>query len=167
MNLAVLLMLLAGLAVLILFLAYLIQGAPYVASKDQDAEKILEIARKYKPKRVLDMGSGNGKLVILLARHGYQADGIELNPMLVWQSRRTIKKLGLHDKARIRWGNFWRYDTSGYDVVILYAIQHIMPKLERKLRGELPVDAYIVSNYFTFPQIKPIKQTGRLRVYKM
>jgi cyclopropane fatty-acyl-phospholipid synthase-like methyltransferase len=151
---------------LVICLAFLIQGAPYVKSNDHDSAEIVKIAKKYRPVRVLDMGSGNGKLVIMLAKQGFKADGIELNPLLVWQSRRAIKKAGLQGKAKIVWGSFWKYDVSNYDMVTLYAIQHIMPRLQQKLTSELKHDSTIVSNYFTFPNKKPAATNGRLRIYK-
>lgn len=156
-----------GVIALIICLVFLIQGAPYVKTSDADAEEILKIVRRIKPKRVLDIGSGNGKLVILLAQNGFMADGVELNPLLVWRSRQSIKKLGLSEKATIHRGNFWKFNTSKYDLVAMYAIQHIMPKLEIKLQNELPKGAHIVSNYFEFPNLKPQKVTGRIRIYKI
>ncbi len=157
----------AGLISLIVCLAFLVQGAPYVKSDDETALEIVTLALQFKPARALDIGSGNGKLVILFARSGLQADGIELNPFLVWRSRRNIKKLGLEGRAAIHWGNFWHYDTSRYDLVAIYAIQHIMPKLEQKLTTELPNGAHVISNYFVFPTLRPIEQSNRLRTYRI
>jgi protein-L-isoaspartate O-methyltransferase len=152
---------------LVVALSFLVQGPPYVPSDDESAGQMVKLVKAYKPKRVLDMGSGDGKLMILLAQQGYRVDGVELNPSLVWRSRRAIKKAGLSDKATVRWGNFWRYDVSDYDLVALYVIKHIMPRLEKKLGAELAPGAVVVSNYFVFPNLKPVKQTGRARAYQI
>ena len=154
-------------AAVVFGLAYFIQGPPYVASSDADAAEILEEVKRVKPTRVLDMGSGNGKLVIHLAKHGVKADGVELNPLLVLRSRRAVRKAGLSGNVRIYWGNFWKFNTAQYDLVVLYAIKHVMPRLESKLTNELSSGAHIVSNYFVFPNLKPIKKTSRLRVYRV
>jgi hypothetical protein len=159
--------LVAAVIIFIIVMVFLIQGPPYVPSDDDSAAQMLKLVKAYKPKRILDMGSGDGKLVVLLARQGCRVDGVELKPWLVWRSRRAIRRAGVGELASVRWGNFWRYDVSGYDLVVLYAIAHAMPRLERKLRAELPVDAVVVSNYFVFPNLKPVKSTARARVYKI
>jgi len=128
---------------------------------------MIKMIQGYKPRHILDMGSGNGKMVILLAAQGYKVDGIELNPLLAWRSRRAVKRAGLQDRATIIWGNFWTRDTSEYDMIALYVIKHIMPKLEKKLKAELRPGSIIVSNYFIFPNLKPVKTTGRTRAYKI
>jgi ribosomal protein L11 methylase PrmA len=158
---------LVGLVVLLIGLAYLIQGPPYVPSDDESARQMLKMVKKYKPKRVLDMGSGDGKLVIMLAQAGFAADGVELNPWLVLRSRRAIKKAGVADKATIYWGSFWNYDVSSYDGIVIYIIKHAMPRLEKKLQAELRPGTHIVSNYFVFPTLKPIRQLSRARLYRM
>jgi 16S rRNA A1518/A1519 N6-dimethyltransferase RsmA/KsgA/DIM1 with predicted DNA glycosylase/AP lyase activity len=146
-------------------LAFLGQGPPFVPTDDDSAANMVKLIKTYRPKRLLDMGSGDGRLVLYLAQQGYQVDGIELNPWLVWRSRRAIKRAGLQARATIYWGSFWRYDVSGYDVVLLYVIKHIMPRLEQKLQAELPVTAHIVSNYFEFPNLQPVRRLGRIQLY--
>ncbi len=153
--------------VFILAVVFLIQGPPYVKSDDESALQIIRMVKKYKGKRLLDMGSGDGKLVILLAKEGFNIDGIELNPLLVFRSRRAIKKAGVEKNARIFWGNFWSFDVSNYDVVVLYVIKHIMPRLAKKLTTELHPGSYIVSNFFVFPGFKPVERKSRAVVYEV
>lgn len=153
--------------IFIMSMVFLVQGPPYVPSDNDSARQMLKMVNGYRPKRVLDMGSGDGKLVILLAKQGYQVDGVELNPWLVWRSRRAIKRAGLDGKASVRWGNFWSFDVSGYDLVTLYVIKHIMPRLEKKLSAELAPGSLVVSNYFVFPNLKPVKSTSRARAYQI
>lgn len=164
-------MLLVALVVLIVgivaALLFGMQGPPYVPTDDETAAQMLALIKSYRPGRILDMGSGDGKLVILLAEKGYQVDGIELNPLLVLRSRRAIKKAGLQDRATIRWGNFWKHNVSGYDVVVLYVIKHIMPRLEQKLYAELPTGAHVISNFFVLPNSQPVKHLKRVYAYKV
>lgn len=152
---------------LILGTLFLIQGAPFVASDDQTTKEITSLVKQYKGKKVIDLGSGDGKLVIALAQAGVDAYGIELNPLLVWRSRKTIKKLKLQKKAHIQWGNFWTVKLSDFDIVILYGIKHIMHNLGEKLYKELPRGAYVMTNFFTFPQWKPFRQHERVVIYKI
>ena len=154
-----------SIAVLAGGLIYLIQGPPYVPLRNEPAEHMLKLINKQQPKYILDMGSGDGRLVILLAKKGYRVDGVELNPWLVWRSRRAIKKAGVGDHAHIYWGNFWNFPVERYDMVTLYVTQHIMPRLEAKLLAELTPGAHIVSNFFTFPQLQPSARSGKVVLY--
>jgi hypothetical protein len=97
----------------------------------------------------------------------YTVEGIELNPFLVLRSRRAIKMKGLQKNARIKWGNFWSIKTSQYDVVVIYVIKHIMPRLEKKLLKEMPKKSHIFSNFFIFPNLKPITEKNRLKIYEV
>jgi 16S rRNA A1518/A1519 N6-dimethyltransferase RsmA/KsgA/DIM1 with predicted DNA glycosylase/AP lyase activity len=153
--------------ILAVVMALAIQGPPYVPSDDKTAEQVVKLAKSYHPKRILDMGSGDGKLVLILASQGYEVRGVELNPLLVWRSARAIKKAGLQDKATIVWGSFWKQNTADYDLVVIYLIKHIMPRLERKLKSELSSGSHIISNFFVFPNLKPTKRLDRILVYKV
>ncbi len=80
------------LPVLAFIIMFHIQGAPYVPSTDEDIDLMVKALPKKKANHIIDIGSGNGKVVIYLASKGYQVDGIEMNPGLVWRSRRAIKR---------------------------------------------------------------------------
>lgn len=151
---------------LILGIIFLIQGPPFVPTDSQTTKEIINLVKKYKGKRVIDLGSGDGKLVIALAQAGIDAHGIELNPILAWRSKQTIRKLKLQTKAHITWGNFWTVNLGKYDIVVLYGIKHIMQRLGEKMDTELPKGAYILTNFFTFPQWKPYARHERIVVYK-
>lgn len=157
----------AGAIILLFGLIFLKQGAPYVQTNDEDSKKILEIVKKNSPKYIVDIGSGDGKLVILLASHGIKADGIEINPLLVFKSKRAIKKAGLGKFAKIHWGSYWKHNLSKYDMAVTYAIRHIMPRLEKKLAAELESGSLVVSNFFIFPNLKQVNRQERIRVYKI
>jgi len=161
------LVIIIGLIVLVAGLAFGMQGPPFVATDDNSAMQILKTVEEHSAKRIVDLGSGNGKLVIFLATQGYKVDGIELNPLLVLRSRHAIKKAGLQNRASIKWGSFWSHNVSGYDTVVLYAIKHIMPKMEKKLTTELSSGSLIISNFFTFPNLQPDETFGRIRIYKL
>jgi cyclopropane fatty-acyl-phospholipid synthase-like methyltransferase len=156
-----------GLIVLAICLIFLYQGPPFVPSSDAKLQLMIRAVSQNKTTKVLDMGCGNGKLVIALTQLGYTVDGVELNPWLVLRARRNIKKLRLSNQAHIYWGSFWSFDVSSYDTVVLYVIAHIMPRLESKLTKELRPGARIISNYFTFPGLKPINSSGSVHTYEI
>lgn len=152
---------------LIIGVVYLIQGPPFVMTDNKTAQEMVTLLVKYKAKQVIDIGSGDGKLVIAFAKAGFHAYGIEMNPLLVLRSRRTIKKLHLENKARIIWGNFWKADFSAYDILVIYGIKHIMRRLGEKLETSTKPETKIITNFFLFPQWKTIEKKNRLLVYRI
>lgn len=145
---------------------YTIQGAPFVVSRDEDIQTILRLLKRKRGKKAADLGSGDGKLVIALARMGFRVDGYEINPWLVYRSRQAIKKAKLTKMAHIYWKSIWKADFSSYDIVTVYAIAHIMGRISKKLQKELPKGSVVTSNYFTFPDWKPVKEEGRIHLYR-
>jgi precorrin-6B methylase 2 len=156
-----------GAAVLSGLLYFLYQGAPFVRTSDEDIEAMLRFITPLKNPRIVDLGSGDGKVIMEFARHGHKIDGIEVKPWLVWRTRRNIHKEKLEGLSSITWGSFWSTDVSKYNVVILYGVPHIMGRLEAKFKTELKPHSIVVSNYFSFPNLKPNQTIGRLKVYKL
>ncbi|MDQ3239736.1 MAG: hypothetical protein M3P33_04385 [bacterium] len=106
------------------------KGAPFVVTKKERVEKIIELAQIKQGELVADIGSGDGTIIIALARAGAIAHGYEINLLLVLWSWIRIRKLGLERCAFVHWSNMWTSDFSKYDVVVVYGITHIMKDLE-------------------------------------
>ena len=141
-------------------------GGIYVPSKEEKIKKLIELAEIKSGEKAADLGAGDGRLIIVLAQKGIEAHGYEINPMLVWKTRRNINRAGLKGKAFIHWKNFWYEDLSGFDIITVYGIGYIMKKLEKKLRKELKNNAKIVSNAFSFPAWPHIKEENGVYLYK-
>jgi len=119
-------------------------------------------------KKFVDLGSGDGRVVIEAARNGFHATGFELNPWLYWHSCRIAKKLNLHDRATFKMSNFWKSDISGSSVVMVFAVQGpVLLQLREKLEKELEPGAYILSNYFQIPGWEPIDMQDNIWLYQM
>lgn len=142
-------------------------GAPFESTIKKRTKKMVEFSNVQKNEKVVDLGSGSGKIVIEFAKKGIESHGYEINPFLVWISRKKIKKLSLQDKAFIHWKNFMKEDLSDYDVVCVFQIWYIMGKLKRKLKKELKKGSRIVSNTWKFPNWKPKKQSKGIYLYKV
>ena len=128
-------------------------GAPFVPTRTKASKRMIELAHISKGTRVIDLGSGDGKLLFLAASQGGVAIGFEINPFLVLFT--NVKALfyphGTHVHAV--WKNFWNADLSNADVVLLYLIPWKMDQLEDKLLKETIPGTKIISNSFIFPHI--------------
>jgi precorrin-6B methylase 2 len=149
----------------VFFMLPMLRGPVFVPTTDEKMEIMFKLAALKKGEVLADLGSGDGKLVIEAARRGFTAHGYEINPWLVWQSRRQIRTLGLEQKAKIFYQSLWKADLSQYDVVMLYGTTYIMKSLEKKLKRELKKKARFVSNYFQLPNWKPVKKIGDVYLF--
>lgn len=129
----------------------LYKGAPFIPTKQEGIEKILSHIDKRPGLRVADIGSGDGRILIALAKQGIEAHGFEINPLLVWWSHRKIKQNHVEHLAKTHWQDLWKADLSGYDVIIVFGVIYIMGRLEEKLQRELKPGAKIISLGFQFP----------------
>lgn len=153
-------------------IAMLSSGAFYAKSRPEIMEKMLALLDIKKGDKAVDLGSGDGRLVIALALAGAEAHGYEINPFLVWLSRRNIKNAGLNGKAFVHHKNFWNEDFSKFNLVTIYGVTYIMENLELKLKKELKKKSKVISNYFEFPNwpyakmeiIQPPKQNVYLYI---
>jgi cyclopropane fatty-acyl-phospholipid synthase-like methyltransferase len=146
---------------------FLFWGALYAPSKEERIKKMIELLDIKKGDKALDIGAGDGRLVIALVKAGAaEAVGFEISPFLVKKAKENIKKAGLEDRAFIYFKNFWKEDFSKYDVITVYGIGYIMKTLEKKLKKELKKGARIVSNSFKFPNWSYLKEEDNVFLYK-
>ncbi len=132
--------------------------APFVPTPMDVAEKMLELAQVDSQDRVYDLGSGDGRIVILAAqKFGAEAVGVEIDPELYKQSSARIVELGLEKRAKILHEDMFDVNLRHATVVTLYLLtvvnEHLRPVLERQLRP----GARIVSHDFQVPSWKPEK----------
>lgn len=155
------------LIILIVTLLSVLRGGPYVPSDKKTIETMLKFIKVKKGEKIVDLGSGDGRIVIELAKRGAIAYGYEINPFLVLWSRFKIWKEGLRGKAFVYCRNLWSVNLSDFDVVVVYAISYVMQDLEKKLIKELKKESRIVSHTFKFPTMKPVKKSGGVYLYKV
>lgn len=135
----------------IIMLVWLYRGAFYVPTKRKYIPRIMALLGPRPGEKVVDLGSGDGRLLIALAEAGAEAHGFEHNPLLAMRSRQLFRKRGCGNKAVVHCENFWNADLSSFDGVVIYGIPYIMGRLEKKLRAELRPGARVVSHAFQFP----------------
>ncbi len=152
--------------ILFMLLAMFI-GAPLVPSKKETGERMVELLNLKKGEVVYDLGSGDGRLLILAAKKGAKAVGVEINPyVLIWSWIKGLLK-GQIGRMKLIWGNYWSVNISAADAVVVYAMPGFMPKMAKKLKKELKPGTLIVSNSFQIPDLKLIKQetVGKDRIF--
>lgn len=114
---------------------------------------------------IVDLGSGDGRILIAAARSGARAIGIEINPVLATVSRLTARLLGFRDQVRVVIGDFRGFNIKDADTIFCYHLPGKMAQLEAKIRAEAKPGAKIVLNAFPFPGLKPRREADNLYVY--
>ncbi|HUD44240.1 MAG TPA: 50S ribosomal protein L11 methyltransferase [Patescibacteria group bacterium] len=136
-------------------------------SANERLDVMLELSQIQPGQKTIDLGSGDGRVVIAMAKLGAQAHGIEIDPGRVELARNNILKENLLDKAIITQGNFWNEDLGEFDIITLYGITGIMERLEKKLKIEMKPGSKVISNFFQFPNWYPAKNKSNIFVYSL
>jgi cyclopropane fatty-acyl-phospholipid synthase-like methyltransferase len=146
---------LIGIVLCFIVLYYVLNGAPYFPSSKNIVSEMVRLANVQAGQHMIDIGSGDGRILIAFTKAGAITEGYEINPLLVWWSRRKIKEAGLSDRCVVHTKNLWKADLSHADIVTVFGIKGIMKRLEKKCRNELPKGTKVISHIFTFPTWKP------------
>lgn len=112
-----------------------------------------------------DLGSGDGRIVIALAKHGAQAVGYELDEKLIQLAEENILKEHVKQNARIFHKDFWGENLSQYSVITVYPMPDIMETLEEKLLQELNPGSRVLVNYYPFPHWKETAEKDHVYLY--
>ena len=130
-------------------------AAPYVPTAPSVVERMLEIAKVGPDDYVIDLGSGDGRIVITAARkHGARGFGIEIDPQLVAQANANARAAGVSDRVSFREGDLFATDLSEATVVTIYLLKRATMKLRAGL-FELKPGTRIVSNAASMGDWKP------------
>lgn len=126
--------------------------APYIRTPDEVVARMLELADTRVSDVVVDLGSGDGRIVIEAARRfGARAVGIERDASLVALSRRNAAAAGVAGRVRFIRDDVLSADLSQATVVTAYLLPDLMWKLRSRFISELQPGARIVSHAFDMP----------------
>jgi hypothetical protein len=129
------------------------KNVPWIGTPHDLVEKMLEIAKITPQDFLIDLGSGDGRLVIKAAQMGTRALGVEYNPDLVQQSKINAEKVGVADITQFVEADLFEFDFSRASVISMFLLPEINMKLRPKLLNLRP-GTRIVSNTFTMQEWK-------------
>lgn len=153
---------LSGLLVALLTLpvsAQLSDEVPFITTPDNVTLEMLRVARVGASDHVIDLGSGDGRIVITAARRfGATGLGVEIVPDLVAQSRQSAVAAGVGDRVRFETQDLFATDLSQATVVTLYLLPEFNLKLRPSLLALKP-GTRIVSHDWDMGEWKPDQTT--------
>ena len=154
-------------------------GLPYIPATDKQLSNVFKAIRNYrnsqsltslKPSKtnavkLIDLGSGDGRIVFEAAKRGYQATGVELNAILVAFSKiktltsfstKTVKTDIVLTRPQFKRADFWKVNMKEYDFIVVFGVQEMMKDLASKLKEEMKPNALIVSCRNPVPNYKSV-----------
>lgn len=132
--------------------------APYYPTPETIVEKMLQLGGLKAGERMFDLGSGDGRIVIMAAQK-FHADaiGVELDKDLVKMSRMKIRQLGLEKTAHIVAGDLLKQNYSSADLITVYLLPVSNDKVQPLLDKQLKKGTRIVVHDFEFKGWMPDK----------
>jgi hypothetical protein len=128
---------------------------PYVPTPQEVVERMLEIAKVTAKDYVVDLGSGDGRIVITAAKkHGARGFGVDLNPDRISEANANAGKAGVTDKVAFYQRDLFETDLSEATVITMY----LLPRVNLELRPtllDLKPGTRLVSHDFSMEDWKP------------
>ena len=120
---------------------------PFVVSPDEVVDRMLRLAEPKAGERLIDLGSGDGRIVIEAAkRYGARGLGVDIDPRLVKLARERAREAEVEALARFEVQDLFETDLRGASVVTMYLLPEVNLKLMPRLLAQLKPGARIVSH---------------------
>ncbi|MCF7803619.1 MAG: class I SAM-dependent methyltransferase [Candidatus Marinimicrobia bacterium] len=133
------------------------KDVPYVPTPEEIVDKMLTIADVGPGDYVIDLGSGDGRIVIAAAGKDAVGHGVDIDEELVIESRRNAKKAGVDDRVVFLKENIFTTDISKASVITMYLLSSVNKRLRPRLLDELKPGTRVVSHSFDMDEWKPDK----------
>ncbi|XP_046399774.1 ATP synthase subunit C lysine N-methyltransferase isoform X2 [Ischnura elegans] len=138
---------------------------PYVPATTTQVNNVFQ-ALKGRSGSLVDLGSGDGRIVLVAAKHGFIAKGVELNPWLILYSRfhafREYRRgtISTHCYPKYHRTDLWKFQLHPFSNIVIFGVEEMMPELEEKLKKELADDAFVAACRFPLPNWTPSSIIG-------
>lgn len=141
---------------------------PYVPTPPEVVEGMLDMAELKPGERLIDLGSGDGRIPRAAALRGASALGVEIDGGLVARARSLTRLDGLEERARFVRDDLFTVSLRDADVVTLYLLSHVNERLKPKLLSEMKPGARVVSHAFDMGDWPPEerREIADKRVYR-
>lgn len=142
----------------------LIFGPPYLPTMSRQVQAAIKLADLEPGQTLLELGSGDGRVLVAAARAGLSVVGYELNPLLFafsWLRTRRYRK-----QVKLVLGNFWQHSWPQCDAIYVFLLPRLMTKLERKIETEQLKEVPVISFAFKFNDLVPESEVAGVFLYR-
>lgn len=130
---------------------------PFVPTPPDVVDRMLEMAEVKPDDYLIDLGSGDGRIVISAVRdrNVKQALGIDLDPQRISEAQDNARRAGVDDRAQFKQGDIFKTDFSDATVLTMYLLQTVNERLRPTILKELAPGTRIVSHAFDMGEWQP------------
>lgn len=154
-------------ACVVLFVAFtfvVAYGAPFLPTLKPKVSIALDLLDLKKGQVLLELGSGDGRVLKAAAQQGLCAVGYELNPLLVVYSK--IMTWKYRKQVKIIWGNYWKKNWPQVDGIFVFLLQPYMERLDQKVARDCKKGVKLVSFAFTIDKRQPSEVRDGVYLYR-
>lgn len=149
------------------FLFDLFLELPYLGTRRKKIETIMQLAQLRKGETAVDLGSGDGRLLLAGAKREAFAIGYEINPLLILITLIHAKLRGFSDRVSVYKESLWNADLAVADVVFVFAKRKTMERFEKFVFENCRKGTRVVVNMNPFPNKKPLNSKDGIFLYKV
>src|SRR4030095_9636101 len=150
--------------VILIFGSVIFFGAPYLPTLEKQRKTALKLLNLEKGQTLVELGSGDGAMLIEAAKKGIKVIGYELNPILVAVSYWRTRKY--RENVTIIWGNYWHKVWPRTDAIYTFLLDRYMKKLDNKIIQNYPEQKIKLASFaFKVPDKKPVKESQGVYLY--
>ena len=107
-----------------------IYGAPWHWTRKETVRRALELCEAKPGETLVDLGSGDGRVLITAAReYGLNGVGLEVDPLKAGMSRLLVRLAGVADRVTILRRNVHAYDYREADILFIYMTHPVLDRL--------------------------------------
>ena len=129
---------------------------PYVPTPPAVVDRMLELAQVKAGETVIDLGSGDGRIMIEAAKkYGARGFGVEIDPLLVKRSNENAVRAGVADRVKFLLQDLFKTDFHEANVLTLYLLPDVNLALRSKILAELKAGARVVSHDYNMGDWRP------------
>ena len=130
---------------------------PYVSTPHSVVKKMLDVADVGSGDYVIDLGCGDGRIVISAALRGAAGHGVDLDPERIREARENARKAGVSDRVMFLKEDIFETDFSRANVITMYLLTTVNADLRPRLLDILEPGTRVVSHDFGMGTWEPDK----------
>jgi SAM-dependent methyltransferase len=146
------------------FGSVLLFGAPYLPTLGPQVDVALDMVALQKGETLLELGCGDGKVLVAAAQRGLNVVGYELNPLLFIIC--MLRTLRYRKQVRIIWGDFFKKQWPPADAIFTFLLPKYMEKLNKKVMQSTDKPVKLVSFAFEIPSQHAAAQKDGVFLYR-
>jgi SAM-dependent methyltransferase len=139
-------------ALLLSVMLAVIFGPPYLPTLNKQVNTALDLLDLKPGQTMLELGCGDGRVLIAAAKRGINVVGIEISPLLAFIAWLRTRRYG--KRVRVTCGNYFLIKWPPVDAIFTFMLPRQMPKLDKKIQN-LRQPMRLASFAFEIPNKKP------------